>query len=61
MYSKPNKKNIISDEFPKYIYIYVVQIFKAVVCKVEMSEFLKHVHVFNDRDFVVGQIQYFKL
>lgn len=26
-----------------------------------MSEFLKHVHVFNDRDFVVGQIQYFKL
>lgn len=26
-----------------------------------MSEFLKHVHVFNDRDFVVCQIQYFKL
>lgn len=34
---------------------------KQVVRQVEMSEFLKHVHVFDDRDFVVSQIQYFKL
>lgn len=26
-----------------------------------MSEFVKHVHVFNDWHLVVGQIQYFKL
>lgn len=25
-----------------------------------MSEFLKYAHVFNDGDFVVSQIQYFK-
>lgn len=41
-------------------YIYIVQIFKQVVGQVEMSEFLKHVHVLDDRDFVVCQIQHFK-
>lgn len=40
---------------------YVVQLSKEVVCNAEMSEFLKPVHFFNDRDSVVGQIQHFKL
>lgn len=33
----------------------------AVVCDVEESEFLQRLHVFNDRDSVLGQQQHFKL
>lgn len=40
---------------------YIVQLFDEVVCNAEVSEFLKFIHVFNDRDSVVGQIQHFKL
>lgn len=44
-----------------YAYFYIVEILEQVVRQVEMSEFLKHVHVFNDRHFVVCQIQHFEL
>lgn len=41
--------------------VYIVQLFYTIICDVEMSEFLKWVHVFDDRDFIVGQFQHFKL
>ena len=48
-------------DLDKKNFCYVVQLSKAVVCKAEMSELLKCVHVFNDRNLIVGQIQQFQL
>lgn len=40
---------------------YIVLKLNAVVRNVEESEFLQCLHVFNDRDLVLGQQQHFKL
>ena len=42
-------------------YSHIVQLTNEVVCNEEISEVLKSVHVLNERDSVVGQIQHFKL
>lgn len=40
---------------------YIVPTLNAVVRNVEESEFLQRLHVFNDRDSVLGQQQHFEL
>lgn len=49
----------------QYVFInincYIVSMLDAVVRNVEESEFLQRLHVFNDRNSVLGQQQHFKL